>query len=412
MLLYQRHLATHDDNPDADCTCEKCSEAMGESTTGTAPDTSKTTQNKKAKRPSTAGILQKMRMRVLNEGDDGEDDDDKDEVDSQFQCGLCSSSFDSPADLEKHVKVHYKSAAAEAEAKRAADSNDDKNGAGGVAANIIQEMSASSKVRLTDNADRNWAAEFGYGKTTKAKPSGDLFQKMKSKFDLGEKDDEGDIMVVASEKEIKEEDEGEEEGDESFKVFRTRGFTGKVKASPKKVPRTLSDASLATRRRIESLIKRAREHQEKKNEARKNSENKNGSTAEPNSGNNNNNSNGNHSNSSSRRSKRLQQEDNADDDEIVNDDESVASFDGFEDEDEALLYPLANGWVMERTPVSSRGRPPLNRQQAKRYLTSFWSPEGQQYEGVDDIREYCKKEKVSLDVAVFEKALAKLTAKK
>lgn len=164
-------------------------------------------------------------------------------------------------------------------------------------------------------------------------------------------------------------------------LFRARGFTGKVKASPKKNPRTLSTASLATRKRIERLIKRAREHQEKleKKKKKKNAKNKKSK------------------NNSSQVEHQVEIIEDVYDDEVENDEES-GTFDGFEDEDEALLYPLANGWVMQRTPEAN----------SKSYFTSFWSPEGQQYENVEDIRDYCKRERVKVDVSVFEKAMAKV----
>ena len=77
-----------------------------------------------------------------------------------------------------------------------------------------------------------------------------------------------------------------------------------------------------------------------------------------------------------------------------------------QDEDEALLFPLANGWVMERTPTSASASA------SSTYFTSFWSPEGQQYQDVEDIKAYCRREKVTLDISVFEKAVRKMVGKK
>ena len=55
---------------------------------------------------------------------------------------------------------------------------------------------------MTDNADRNWAAEFGYGKTessisaSSSRPAGDLLLKMRSKFQQGdEEEDEDEVRI-------------------------------------------------------------------------------------------------------------------------------------------------------------------------------------------------------------------------
>ena len=51
--------------------------------------------------------------------------------------------------------------------------------------------------------------------------------------------------------------------DDEDKIFRTRGFKGTVKASLNRAPRTLSSSSLRTRKRMEALMRRAREFMRK-----------------------------------------------------------------------------------------------------------------------------------------------------
>ncbi len=398
------------------------------------------------------GMLESMKKNFFAEEEEAEDEE---EDGLQFECALCVFKFDSPEELESHVKTHYNKEAADMEKRVEAAAAAAQGGASGVmkveappisAAAAAAGAAATAKLRLTDNADRNWAAEFGYGKTTTSRPAGDLFLKMKSKFQLGgladgdeEEGDDDDVTVVdtpAGGEPKKKAAESEDDGaDESFKIFRARGFTGKVKASPKKVPRTLSNASLATRRRLETLIKRAREHQER---------NKTGTAAKASK-----------SGAAKKKKKQEQQqavtiapsrektvekrptrsstrkvgaraatsvragnggggggggnsvdEDEGDEEEEEEDDDDSGTFDGFADEDEAILFPLENGWVMERTPRN--GSSPSS----SSFFTSFWSPEGRQFEDLEDIRSYCKAEKVALDVGVFERAVKRVAGKK
>ena len=51
--------------------------------------------------------------------------------------------------------------------------------------------------------------------------------------------------------------------DDEDKIFRTRGFKGNVKASLNRAPRTLSSSSLRTRKRMEALMRKAREFMKK-----------------------------------------------------------------------------------------------------------------------------------------------------
>ena len=452
MLVYQRHLATHDDDPEADCTCDKCppagsaSSAPASDSESAAKPAAKRPRGRPPKKVTAEGMLESMKKNFFAEEEEAEDEE---EDGLQFECALCVFKFDSPEELECHVKTHYNKEAADMEKRVEAAAAAAEGGASGVmkveappiSAAATAGAAATAKLRLTDNADRNWAAEFGYGKTTTSRPAGDLFLKMKSKFQLGgladgdeEEGDDDDVTVVdtpiGGEPKKRAAESEDDDADQSFKIFRARGFTGKVKASPKKVPRTLSNASLATRRRLETLIKRAREHQER---------NKTGAAAKA-------------SKSGAAKKKKEQQqqsvtiappkektvkkrptrsstrkvgaraatsvragngggggggnsvdEDEGDEEEEEDDDDS-GTFDGFADEDEAILFPLENGWVMERTPKN--GSSPSS------FFTSFWSPEGRQFEDLEDIRSYCKAEKVALDVGVFERAVKRVAGKK
>ncbi len=449
--MYQRHLATHDDDPEADCTCYKCppagsaSSAPASDSDSAAKPAAKRPRGRPPKKVTAEGMLESMKKNFFAEDEEAKDEE---EEGLQFECALCVFKFDSPEELESHVKTHYNKEAADMEKRVEAAAAAAQGGASGVmkveappisAAAAAAGAAATAKLRLTDNADRNWAAEFGYGKTTTSRPAGDLFLKMKSKFQLGGGDEEeeggdDDVTVVdppvGVEPKTKAAEGEDDDADQSFKIFRARGFTGKVKASPKKVPRTLSNASLATRRRLETLIKRAREHQER---------NKTGAAAKASK-----------SGAAKKKKKEQQQsvtiappkekkvgkrptrsstrkvgaraatsvragngggggsnsvdEDEGDEEEEEEDDDDSGTFDGFADEDEAILFPLENGWVMERTPKS--GSSPSS------FFTSFWSPEGRQFEDLEDIRSYCKAEKVALDVGVFERAVKRVAGKK
>ncbi len=265
--------------------------------------------------------------------DEGEDDVAGSEsllMNEPFQCAVCTSKFATAAELESHVSAGSHSAIEDSAPS---------------ATKKVRRSDSEAKVS-TEGLDRNWAAEFGYGKSAlSSQYTGDLFSKMRSKFQVKRDCDD---------------DEGGESGGDSGtpEAFRSRGLTGRVKASPTKAPRTLSDASLATRKRLESLIRRARECQERKSKA---------AAVSPAS----------------------KEDDAAEDDDDCDDD-----FDGFEDEDEGLLIPLSNGWVCEKKPSAS---------DPNDYTTTFWSPEGEHYEHLEDIALLCQGSK--LDLAVFQRAV-------
>ena len=71
------------------------------------------------------------------------------------------------------------------------------------------------------------------------------------------------------EEEVKKEYDSGVSVDDEDKIFRTRGFKGNVKASLNRAPRTLSSSSLRTRKRMEALMRRAREFMKKDKSSKK-----------------------------------------------------------------------------------------------------------------------------------------------
>ena len=104
---------------------------------------------------------------------------------------------------------------------------------------------------------RNWAAEFGYGGKSSIGPTRDILSRMALTFKIGGEDEED-----TDDKTTPGYDSGVSVDDED-KIFRTRGFKGNVKASLNRAPRTLSSSSLRTRKRMEALMRKAREFMKK-----------------------------------------------------------------------------------------------------------------------------------------------------
>ena len=276
-----------------------------------------------------------------------------------------------------------------------------------------------------DCPDRNWAAQFGYKPEPQqtAIPPKDLFAKMKMNFKaLGndqDDDDEDKAKEIVVVKEEVEKSSPEESESDEFTVYRVRGFKGRVKASLKKTPRTLSHSSLRTRRRIEELIERARRnHHLQPKKAKSKAKPRQKSTESP------------PRKKASivlpeteskeaaekppekpveeikkvpplkislpkEKSKEFNDDSSSD---FSFDPDEDDDFDGFEEEDEALLIPLANGWVCEKKPAG---------EDKSEYSTTFWSPDGGQIDTLDDIRGYCAREGIKVDMSVFERALKK-----
>ena len=388
---------------------------------------------------------------------------------AQFECGLCKEKFSSVDDLASHVNADHEineentlDAVAEEDEfpEDVEEEPEDDEGAAAMMqvddeihfkkGNSCERPSALPivvkvepvKAVGPDGMDRNWAATFGYGKTTSLKTSQsfDLISAMKTKFDKN--DGEEDTIDI-----IKEEiDDGggggpENDDDDEFTIYRVRGFKGRIKASLKKTPRTLSESSRSARKRMDMLVRAAREQWAKK-EGRRNKKTPAGNTsaaatarkksqtrrgpqgnkataavtqAEP-----------------SReiglvtaknRNTRSAETVTAAEVEIasstdrtidrseiaaaaaVEEEEEVedaasdadSDFDDFDDEEDELLIPLANSWVCEKRPNEERTK----------WLTIFWSPEGDQYASLKEVEEAQKTLKQKLDMSVFKRAWSK-----
>ena len=363
---------------------------------------------------------------------------------AQFECGLCKEKFSSVDDLASHVNADHELneeesvSATEFIDEFPEDVEEEPEEDEGAAAMMdvddeIQIQKGSPKDRPSiavkvepvkavgpDGMDRNWAATFGYGRTTSLKTSQsfDLISAMKNKFDKN--DDEEDTIDI-----IKEEiDDGgggpENDDDDEFTIYRVRGFRGRIKASLKKTPRTLSESSRSARKRMDMLVRAAREQWAKKDARKKNTRTANVGTktrkrkrhqkncaAAP--------------TSVDEETKSLKGEESAKDsparnkntrlteevsttevataDRTINEKEEANSdadsdFDDFDDDEDELLIPLANSWVCEKRPNEERNR----------WLTFFWSPEGDQYASLTEVEKAQTALKQKLDMSVFKRA--------
>lgn len=341
-------MSTHDAEPNVECSCSKCvkksSPQRDASSTKNAASTGKPNLSL-----GMSNILGKMQKNFAEQ----ENSEEPMEV-SVFECGICNSNnFPTLEALEKHVSTtHKQTREEETTKKRLAPSPPSKRVKRVFTAQVAKEdLKSPSTNDAAPAVDRNWAAEFGYGKKTVLKPSGagDILAKMKMKFQLPTEENSAPLF------------ENQDQDDSS--LFRTRGLRGKIKASPMKAPRTLSDSSLSTRKRIENLIRKAREHQDRLTRDK----------------------------SQDRTSEKDSNSNEEDDD-----------FEGFEDDDESLLIPMANGWVCEKQPKNK---------EKTQFKTSFWSPDGDHFETVREIKSYCRKKKLKVDFEDFDRALKKTANK-
>ena len=384
---------------------------------------------------------------------------------AQFECGLCKKKFSSVDDLASHVSTdHEVNDEESASAAQLIDEypedveeepEEDEGAAAGmqvddeVLSNQGGQNDRPSAVPVVvkvepvkavgpDGMDRNWAATFGYGRTTSLKTSQsfDLISAMKNKFD--ENDDEEDTIDI-----IKEEiDDGgggagpESHDDDEFTIYRVRGFKGRIKASLKKTPRTLSDSSRSARKRMDMLVRAAREQWNKKEgrKKKKTTPAANASTAAKKGG--------------QARKRQVQKSGSAmatapasvikatkagagaksandspdiapnenlcmteedilgaevvtamSPERIINEEvgansDADSDFDEFDDDEEELLIPLVNSWVCEKRPNEERTK----------WLTFFWSPEGDQYASLTEVEEAQGTLKQKLDMSVFKRA--------
>ena len=309
-LPFHRHLATHDTEPETECSCSNCTgkeplKATATTTPEKDPLEVKTTRRSTKKHPLQGDIFKKMQNVFNDDDDDDEDDEESDDEDAikPFECGVCNEKFSTVPKLEKHVANDHKepvkpkndpppkrnapitaevideiadefaNEVANIEAKSAKKSAKKSN----LAANNVN---SNGERNWQECPDRNWAAEFGYGGgATSVGPTKDILSKMAKSFKLlggddedddGDNDDENHATKENKKKNSNSAFEAENE------LFRTRGFKGTVKASLNRAPRTLSSSSLRTRKRMEALMRRAREFmkKDKKNTKNGNDENK------------------------------------------------------------------------------------------------------------------------------------------
>ena len=373
---------------------------------------------------------------------------------AQFECGLCKEKFSSVDDLASHVTADHEINEEESSADTAEEDEfpedveepeeDEDSAASMQVDDEIQMEKGNSSGRPSalpiavkvepvkavgpDGMDRNWAATFGYGRTTslKSSQSFDLISAMKNKFDKN--DDEEDTIDI-----IKEEiDDGggapENNEDDEFTIYRVRGFRGRIKASLKKTPRTLSESSRSARKRMDMLVRAAREQWAKKEGRKKKTptvtnasaarkggqtrkrQRKNGAASSV--------DNATKTGTESAKDnpalnkKARQAEEGAatevatapsadraiiDEEEEANNSDADSDFDDFDDEEEELLIPLANSWVCEKRPDEERTK----------WLTFFWSPEGDQYASLTEVEEAQRTLKQTLDMSVFKRAWSK-----
>ena len=86
-------------------------------------------------------------------------------------------------------------------------------------------------------------------------------------------------------------------------------------------------------------------------------------------------------------------------DRTINEEEEANSdadsdFDDFDDDEDELLIPLVNSWVCEKRPNEERTK----------WLTFFWSPEGDQYASLTEVENAQTALKQKLEMSVFKRA--------
>ena len=315
---HHRHLETHDSDPNEPCTCIDCF------VDNISPPSSPELPLKKSK----------LNDDSINEDVDDRDDDDEDDDDDQvikpFECGLCSMKFASPNSLEKHVTS--------CDGKNIQEEVEDEEEEEDECKNLIP------LVELKEPSTSENGFEINETKIMDIKSS-DLFQKMKMSFKDGLTDNE---------------EEGSTE--QSFEIFQTRGLYPLKPNSIKRSPRVISASSRATRKRMEALLKRAKEFMKKKEKK---------GLSPP--------------------SSPISEPPDSEDDAFDETDSELEE----NEEEEGLLIPLENGWVCEKKWD----------QDDKAYCTHFWSPDGLRHSSLAVIKFYGEKKNLNLDMNVFHRAV-------
>ena len=297
-LPFHRHLATHDTEPETVCSCSNCGtpdeppdikptekDPLDIGTTSTTTSSGRTTKNSQKK-----NLLKKMQshFNTAAEGDNNDDDTDDEQVLKPYECGKCSLKFSTIDSLEKHVAKDHTGKPEKASTKSATKAKSTESPMKTVETidDVIDEFAKDAesldiKIKSVTSAaspskpkakkfarsqternwqecpDRNWAAEFGYGGKSSIGPTKDILSRMALTFKGigGDEDEDDDDQMPGYDSGVSVDDED--------KIFRTRGFKGNVKASLNRAPRTLSTSSLRTRKRMEALMRRAREFMKK-----------------------------------------------------------------------------------------------------------------------------------------------------
>ena len=218
------------------------------------------------------------------------------------------------------------------------------------------KMNFSSSWQQSDS--RNWAAEFGYresnvvGQKSSVKPN-DILSAMKLNFGVS-----------------KTGDDCSEDEDEEFDEDNLPGMKESRNKIQNREPRVLSESSRQTRKRLELLTKQA---QEKMKGREKNGKKK--SKPSP---------------TKPRQDSRPVNNNDSSEDEDLN-----ADINNKDD----LLIPLANGWVCEKTRDKTTDS----------YTTHFWSPEGNHFKSLADIKAHAAKNKIKLNMEPFKAANIDMT---
>eukprot|EP00090_Calanus_glacialis_P017138 TRINITY_DN26793_c0_g1_i1.p1 TRINITY_DN26793_c0_g1~~TRINITY_DN26793_c0_g1_i1.p1 ORF type:complete len:894 (+),score=233.49 TRINITY_DN26793_c0_g1_i1:366-2684(+) len=234
---------------------------------------------------------------------------------------------------------------------------------------VIPRVKNNFNALWQQSESRNWAAEFGYGKsgndekekgiekptekTTMAKnqltkpikPT-DILSAMKVKFgaNLGE--------------------DSTDDEDETY-LYGSKNKDGRSQSMANRSPRVLSHASRQTRKRLELLTKQAQALMRQKEKSKIKNQN--------------------HSSQETTKSANIPVEVSSDDDDLNAD---------INNEDD-LLIPLANGWVCEkRRDATINGG----------YITHYWSPEGEHFKTKSDIQTYVTENKLKVDMGAFDAA--------
>ena len=437
-LPFHRHLATHDTEPETECSCSNCTGKEPLKSSKEPIEKDPLEVNKKKAKPK-GNIFKKMQT-LFNDETDEEESDDEDAI-KPFECGMCNQKFSTVQKLEKCItNCSQKSKKPEIPKRNEAITAEVIDEIADEFANEVANMEAKSakksvkktQAKMSNSErnwqecpDRNWAAEFGYGNSTSVGPTKDILSKMAKSFkllgddeDSDEQEQEGPIEKSSSKKN-KNYDSGVSEDE----VFRTRGFKGTVKASLNRAPRTLSSSSLRTRKRMEALMRRAREFMKKDKKTKNDNGNNEMAKEKPrdieknpepesivpepavpepapqpetivtevdvlN-------------DTKIQKIPKVQFEVEEDEVEDEEDEEDFdEEFDGISDEDEddtdGLLIPLENGWVCEKR---------LTDPKTNAYSTHFWSPDGHRHSSLSAIKSYGNKKKLKLNLVIFERAL-------